>query len=448
MKLDKSIAYCGLALLACLSYVWISYGLDRESFALLFFLYSFCFVLGLFLSKLSENFSWQSILLIGLIFRLSLIGSIPNLSDDFARFLWDGELLGLGSNPYELTPESWIQQNQESMNAYLSELFDLMNSKGYFSIYPPSNQLIFWLSGLVSDTQLLHPIILLRIILILGEVGVFFLLRKLVLALNLPQSRIGWYWLNPLAVLEISGNLHFEGLVLLGVLGSVYFLNKSNVFGGTAALVASIGIKLVPLILIPTLFFSKKIRSNFGFWLGGGLVFILAFSPLLFDQSYENLWESIRLYQGKFEFNASVYFLLREVGFWIKGYNTIATLTKILTLITFVWIVWVSVKNKTKDTSAFIHLWVSIYLIYLILQPVVHPWYLLPVLGLSLLSDSKTAILWSWTIIFSYQAYGNPDFYEKPIYLWIEYVPVFIFLIWEFREQILPQPFHTKTDVN
>ncbi|MDN3202708.1 carotene biosynthesis protein [Algoriphagus sediminis] len=448
MKSKNSIAYFGLSILACLAYIWIGYGIDRESFFLLFGLYSFCFFIGLLLSKQSENISWQLLFFIGLIFRLSLFWSVPNLSDDYARFLWDGELLGLGSNPYEMPPKEWMAQNQELISSYLEKLFQLMNSKGYFSIYPPSNQLIFWFAGLVSDSQIIYPIIILRLVLVSAEMGVFFLLRKLLLTLKLSSSRIGWYWLNPLAILEISGNLHFEGLVLASILGALFFISRSNVFGTSASLFAGVGIKLVPLILLPSLFFDKNFRKKPTFWLGGLLIFFLAFSPLIIDQSYVNLWESIRLYQGKFEFNGSVYYLLREVGFWIQGYNTIATLTKILSLTTFVLIIWFSVKNSKRDTSGIIRLWVSIYLIYLFLQPVVHPWYLLPVLGLSVLINSRTAILWSWTIIFSYQAYGNIDFYENPLFLWIEYVPVFLLVFWEFRQNKLNYPFQVSQNEN
>ena len=62
-----------------------------------------------------------------------------------------------------------------------------------------------------------------------------------------------------------------------------------------------------------------------------------------------------------------------------------------------------------------------IYLIYLMLQPVVHLWYILPGLGLSLLTGKKTFLLWSFGGIFSYHAYGNVEFKENPVFLSLEY---------------------------
>ncbi|WP_332911123.1 hypothetical protein [Algoriphagus boritolerans] len=80
-----------------------------------------------------------------------------------------------------------------------------------------------------------------------------------------------------------------------------------------------------------------------------------------------------------------------------------------------------------------------IYLIYLILQPVVHPWYLIPALGLSLLTNKNTFLIWTFASIFSYQAYGNPDFKENPLFLFIEYALVFAVI---FLDYFLPKSKH------
>ena len=55
------------------------------------------------------------------------------------------------------------------------------------------------------------------------------------------------------------------------------------------------------------------------------------------------------------------------------------------------------------------------------LQPVIHPWYLIPGLGLSLMTGKKSFLVWSFAVIFSYQAYGNPNFEESSFYLVLEY---------------------------
>ena len=45
---------------------------------------------------------------IGLVFRLIILISTPNLSQDFYRFFWDGQLILNGFNPYLNTPNQII----------------------------------------------------------------------------------------------------------------------------------------------------------------------------------------------------------------------------------------------------------------------------------------------------------------------------------------------------
>ncbi len=189
-------------------------------------------------------------------------------------------------------------------------------------------------------------------------------------------------------------------------------------------------------MLAPTFLFFTETRKNSTFWLGALVTIFSCFAWLWWDQAYVYFIQSIQLYQGKFEFNGSVYYLLREVGFWIEGYNTIDTLTKILSLATLVGIVFFSWKKKPQTLVELVDLWVLVYLIYLILQPVVHPWYIIPAFGLSLLTNRNTFLIWTFAVIFSYQAYGNTDFKENPIFLFIEYSLVFAVI---FLDYFLPK---------
>lgn len=370
----------------------------------------------------------------GLALRLVLIFSFPTWSDDYARFLWDGELVSMSQNPYKETPENWLTENAELKTAYLDHLFRVMNSPAYYSVYPPSNQLIFWLGSIGANQDIKQGIITLRILLILVEIGVFWLLFSLLRDSHLDNKSVILYWFNPLVILEITGNLHFEGLVLAALLLSLWALKKNKLVASGAFWSLAVGIKILPLMLGPSLLGSSVIRKSKVFWVTSGLVLIALFSPLIWDGSWANLLESIRLYQGKFEFNASVYYLLREVGFWIKGYNTIAVLTKGLSILTFAFLVYLAWKKQPKTYTQLAGVWTLSYLIYLILQPVVHPWYIIPAFGLSLLTKMKSLAFWTFSVIFSYQAYGNPNNYENPWFLFLEYGIVALALIWDYKE--------------
>lgn len=372
-----------------------------------------------------EKTPWFWIFLAGILLRFSLFLSIPIWSDDFARFLWDGELLRLNENPYSETPGQWKQNHPLETTELQKNLFGYLNSPEYFSIYPPLNQAVFWLAAKSGQGTIWNGVLGLRLLMILGEIGVFFMFLKVFKIFEIPINKLWLYWINPLIVIEITGNLHFEGLVLLLLLASIFHqgIKKSLLSGVFWGL--SVGVKLVPLMLFPAWIAFPKTQKNLIFWIGAGIAVGLSFTPLLIDSSWFNFFQSLKLYQGKFEFNASIYYLLREVGFWIHSYNTIAELTKILSALTLIGILYLSWKKKPQTLPELAELWVLIYLIYLILQPVVHPWYLIPGFGLSLLTNKKAFLVWTFTVIFSYQAYGNEVFEENPLFLLAEYAVLF-----------------------
>jgi alpha-1,6-mannosyltransferase len=378
----------------------------------------------LVLTLAKEPTPWFLILLAGLLLRFSLFLAIPQWSDDYARFLWDGELVRLSENPYAETPTGFLQDRASESTPILNQLFPLLNSKDYYSVYPPLNQAVFWLSAQASDGRLANGIISLRLLLLLGEIGVFMLFLKLFESFQLPQKLIWLYWLNPLVIMEITANLHFEGLVLLFLLATVWALKKkqASMAGGFWGL--AIGVKLLPLLLLPSFLFYQDTKKTTLFWLGTSVAVLLSFFWLLLDSSWVNFFRSVMLYQGKFEFNASVYYLLREAGFWLVGYNPIAVLSKLLSVLTLALVGYFAWKKKPTSLLELMDLWVLIYLIYLILQPVVHPWYLIPAFGLSLLTGRNTFLVWSLAAIFSYQAYSGVIVEESALYLSIEYLLV------------------------
>ena len=421
-----------IGLFVTAGFFYVAHAVPRESFWLTFAVYTALFsgMLGLYF--LSGEMRWKWVFAGGLLIRLSLLPAIPQWSDDYPRFLWDGELVKMGQNPYLETPVDWLQNHPESTDSYLENLFELMNSPEYFSVYPPLNQAIFCLSAWGANLSIEAGIVVLRTILILGEIGVFFLLLKLFGHFKLQEKRLILYWLNPLVIMEITGNLHFEGLVLLFLLAALFALSKQKhaVSGGFWGL--SVGMKLLPLMLVPTFFSLEETRKSKTFWIGAFLAIFASFGWLLIDNSWVHFLQSLKLYQGKFEFNASVYYLLREVGFWMEGYNIIGEITPVLSGITLAGILYFSWKRKPENLHQLTDLWVLIYLVYLVLQPVVHPWYLIPTFGLSLFTAKKAFLIWTFAAIFSYQAYSELNYQESSIYLFLEYSLLFFAVYWDY----------------
>ena len=90
----------------------------------------------------------------GLFFRLVLLLSIPNLSQDFYRFIWDGRMIFEGFNPYMSLPETYIKQGIQP----IKEAFQLYNGMGelngsHYTNYPPINQLCFLIAALFASIK-------------------------------------------------------------------------------------------------------------------------------------------------------------------------------------------------------------------------------------------------------------------------------------------------------
>ncbi|NJO86974.1 MAG: hypothetical protein HC821_02755 [Lewinella sp.] len=86
----------------------------------------------------------------------------------------------------------------------------------------------------------------------------------------------------------------------------------------------AIAAKLLPLLLLPLLVSRLWWRPGVSFAFGLVGVLALSFWPLLWGPSLQHFLESFRLYFSQFEFNGSLYYLLRDYGYRSTGFNQIA----------------------------------------------------------------------------------------------------------------------------
>ncbi|WP_026933243.1 glycosyltransferase 87 family protein [Christiangramia echinicola] len=425
-----------MALSSAAFYFSFGYGLDRSDFPKLILLYAaLCFLSFKLVNMLKTDLK----LLIGLavLFRLVFLFSLPNLSQDYFRFIWDGRLVAEGWNPYLYIPNELIERQNFSI-AQAKELINGMGSlsAGHFSNYPPLNQLIFAISGWISSSSILGSVIVFRLIIILADIGTFIFGRKLLKSMGMDEHRIFLYILNPFIIIEMTGNLHFESVMVFFLVLSLYLLHKGKWFLSAIILGLSISIKLLPLLLLPLLFKyftnSKKL-SGFGklflFYFVCLLTVVLTFLPFYSAEVFSNFMASIGLWFGKFEFNASIYYLVRWIGFEVKGYNIIETAGKVLPFITILIILGLTFFRNFRDTKQLVTNMLFAMTAYLLLSTTVHPWYLAIPLLLSVFTDFKYVLIWTGVIMFSYYAYSNPEYQESFWLIAIEYLVVLYFLI-------------------
>jgi len=430
--------------LGVLFYELFAYELDRTDFLKLLGLYLGLFLIAYQLHK-SLNWDLKSLLAIGLLFRLIFLLAMPNLSQDFYRFIWDGQLNLIGINPYLSTPDELMKPgilsnfpNQVELHEGMGEL-----SRSHYSNYPPVNQLFFTLATLFPGASILSSIIGLRLIIILADIGMLFIGVKILKILKLPISNLFWYVLNPFVIIELTGNLHFEGVMLFFLLLSLYLLSKKQIVWAAICFGLSISAKLIPLMLLPLFlghFKKGEISHLFQFYLITGLTVLLSFLPFLSTEFFENYSSTIGLWFSNFEFNASIYYLFREIGIWITGYNQIALIGKLLAAVSVSFILYTSLTKNLQDLKHLIRAMLLCLTVYLLLSTTVHPWYLVSLVVLAILSDVKYPLSWSLTVVLSYFAYSQPNFKENYWILALEYLPVMLFLVLELKRKDLAIP--------
>ena len=162
------------------------------------------------------------------------------------------------------------------------------------------------------------------------------------------------------------------------------------------------------------------------------VLFVAAFIPFFSPVFWEHLSNSLDLYFRNFEFNAGLYFLIRNIWASALGYNPIHWLGPILSVLGFLFILTAIVFRRNKAVLKLPETWLWVYTIYLITATTVHPWYLIPLVLLGALSGYMFPFFWSALVFLSYSHYGPANgLYEYFVYL--EFALVFILMILELK---------------
>jgi len=417
--------------LSVLMYLSFAYNLSRNNYTTLIFLYTALFFL--FYKLITTNHdNFNFLVIISFLFRLLFLFAIPNLSQDFYRFIWDGRMILEGFSPYLYTPESFINSGELPV-VQAKELYIGMGelNGSHYTNYPPINQFSFVIAGIIAGKSILGSVVVMRILIIFADIGILFFGKKLLQQLNIPSHHIFWYLLNPFIIIELTGNLHFESVMLFFLIWSLYLLQLKKWKKAAIVFALSVSVKLIPLIFLP-LFLQKLgwIKSIYFYSIVGFLT-LMFFSPFYSSDFIHNYTQTVALWFQNFEFNASIYYIIRELSYKVRGWNEIAIIGKIIPLVVVVVVFIVAFYRKNKTMTQLITAMLMVLSFYYFTATTVHPWYLTTLVLLSIYTNYIFPLVWSFIIIISYLAYANAEHTENLYIIALEYIVVYGVLFWE-----------------
>ncbi len=326
------------------------------------------------------SLSMRTILFYAVVFRIALFGLPPSLSDDAYRYVWDGLVQQQGVNPYRYPPRDPALATLQDLPIY-----EKLNSPEFISVYPPVSQLLFRTGALFYVRGWWQSHYAIKGLLVLAELLAVFLLARMVSARLLIL-----YALNPLVLLETAGQAHTESFLVLMLVLVVYLVRYQRGRWASVCLAVAGWVKLFPFFFFPFLWRRFGWRAV---WPGTGVAAALAL-PFAAPYVLSNVVGSLDLYARYFEFNAGLYYGLKEMLRWYTGDDWSKQLGPLLRTVFLVGLPLLYALDFRYNWPVARAMLFTIGG-YLVLTTTVHPWYLLSVIVLCVLLGA-TGWHWLW----------------------------------------------------
>ena len=313
-----------------------------------------------------------------LILRLAFLPLLPELTDDPFRYIWDGWLQLEGINPYKFVPSDAALTSFQD-----TTLYQELNSQDYYSIYPPLSQLFFALGAVFYDGDWVSSYYVVKTVFVAVEFAGVLVLSRLTAARNV----LLYAW-NPLVLVETAGQGHTEALLILLLIGALWAVRQQRGEIASLAIAGAGLVKIYPFALGPYLLRRFGWRAV---WPGALLV--VAFSlPYAAPYTLPHIKASVDLFAELFEFNAGPYYFVKHLLWMGTGSDWSKTIGPIFRVLFLSSLPVLYVLDAWRDWS-FRRACLVLIGTFLVLSTTVHPWYLLPVIGLGVMGPRPS---WHW----------------------------------------------------
>lgn len=443
-KTERNIVF----LLSWLSLFISAYFLGRLSqgqhFNELVFWYALAFTAYFLVLKQAHHFPKKVLYLGTVLFSAVFFLQLPYLSNDYFRFLWDGELIHLGINPYDFTPNQLLQTLPVDRCHYLDLYAGMGNlSQANYSCYPTVNQAYFYIATAFSN-DIFSSVLLLRLLIVATVAFSIPYIENLLRRFHFNPKRIFILLLNPLVVVECIGNLHFEYVMVVFLLLAFYFILRDKLFFSALLFAFAVQIKLIPLLALPFLLSFLGWRKAIKYYVyTAGFVLLLFFVFIRVD-NYSHFLTSLQLYFNQFEFNSFILYPYLEYGKSQYGWNLISKYGPQLARLAFVIILGIAWNRRFLSKEQFFQRLVLGVMVYYFFTTTVHPWYWVFPLAIALFAFSTSLLLISAMSVLSYGLYSTNVFPDFRIALAIVNGILLLFFLVELT---WPRRFQTKIDI-
>ena len=208
------------------------------------------------------------VIIFATLFRFSILSSVPALSDDIYRYIWDGRVQAAGINPYRYIPADAALASLRDEAIYPN-----INRRDYApTIYPPVAQLLFLLVTRISES-----VTCMKAAMVGFEAVAMWALIVLLRSFGWPRQRILIAAWHPLLVWEIAGNGHLDAVVIAFIAIALLARSRGMDAATGVALACATLVKFFPVVLFPALYRRWGWRMPVAFT----VISVLAYLPYL-----------------------------------------------------------------------------------------------------------------------------------------------------------------------
>ena len=357
-----------------------------------------------------------TVLVVGATARLLLWPAAFELSDDAARYHWDGKVLCHGLNPFAQAPD-------DRTLAHLPDhtIDGRINHPWNITCYPPVAQVHFAAAYRISPGSLRG----FHLVSLLAEVAAWLLLLRLLDRLRLPRAGLLLICWAPLVIFQGYLPGHVDTLILPW---TVLFLSAVVARRPAAAgfwLAVACLIKPMPLFLLPAAWREVGRRGAVRLTVALGLTMVVAYVPFL--AAGRDLFTSTWLMATDWSFNGSLGRLLELALPRLPAHVVAALLTAVL------------IGLATWRGRDFLQRALLSLTAFMVFTPTLFPWYL-TLLTLLLALRPSMAVLWlvatvplADEVVVGWRTQGlwEPALWPRLV----AYLPFYSLLVWEGRQR-------------